>query len=282
MGSVMELLQSGAKHRIEQGKIDGARIVQASHNEKEAATTALSRFSQSLANQRRMDAAGASYGADSQNIATQLDKATAGTFVQRIQASQELGAATVMAAAAGVGGGSVETFRRTLQLRQAVQEESQQRQVDANSINATRKQTSIIQEAVAGLGNDTFNPNFDNTVYLDHIKQENVLGAMILVGVASYFGGPQAGMATADALASGNRAANGDFNGSASLMGSAARNAAGAVDTYQKTNGDPWGLKMREGAVKADDVYSKSSSNAGGGFWGSGSSVGFKANGNSL
>lgn len=267
MGSAMELLQSATTHKVKQAEIDAKRTVQGAYNEREAATTSLARYAQSVSNQRKMDAAGKALNAQATNIQNALDAAVVGTFAQRIQAANELGAAAAQAASAGVGGGSVEAYRMTLRLNQAIQEEAQSSALNADVINAKDAMGDTIRNAVADLNNDDYAGNFDYTIYLDHVKQKNVVGAAIAIGVASYFGGPQAGMATSDAIASGNRYANNDREGGNALVGSAIQNGFAAYQNYNKMNsGGSSGSKGFGGQGGGSGVTPKS------GFWSTSSS----------
>lgn len=233
MGSAMEMLNSRHTHRVKQAEIDAKRVTQAAYNEREAATTSLARFAQSVGNQRKMDAMGKALAAQASNISNALDAATVGTFSQRLAAASELGAASVNAAAAGVGGSSVDAYRQTLSLNYAIQEQAQQDAIRADVVNATDALGDTVRNSIASLDGDSFSGNFDYTQYLDHVKQKNVVGAAIAIGVATYFGGPQAGMAASDAIASGNRAANGDQAGSNALINSAISNGYGAYQSYR-------------------------------------------------
>lgn len=265
MGSMVELLMSGTEHRVKQAEIEGNRKKQDAFNEREAASASLARFSQSISNERKLRAAGAAINAQGQNIANAMDAATTGTFGQRLAAAEELGAASVGAAAAGVGGGSVDAYRRTLMLNQAIQEEAQASALKADTFNAELARGDIINNAVADLNNDSYFGNFDYTIYQDHLKTKNVLGAMVAVGVASYFGGPQAGMATSDAIAGSNRYANGDRQGAMAYFNSAAANAASAYSQYRESS-------RQQPAPQLSSVPQQSKASGGSsgfGFWGS-------------
>lgn len=237
MGSAFELLNSGNTHRVKQAEIDGKRLTQKSANEKEAASASLSRFSQSLSNKRKLDAAGAEFTASEQNIRQALDQSMVGNFQQRLQAAADLGSASVQAAAAGVGGGSVEAYNRTLSLSNAIQEEANTTAASRDALSATANKSNIIKNAVASLGSDSYQGNFDYTVYLDHVKQKNVLGAFALAATATYFGGPRAGMAVTDAVAASNRFSNNDTSGGGQLLSSAFSNGLSAFKTANSTAG---------------------------------------------
>lgn len=237
MGSAFELLNSGNTHRIKQAEIEGKRLTQKSANEKEAASASLARFSQSLSNKRKLEAAGAEFTASEQNIRQALDQSLVGTFQQRLQAAADLGSASVQAAAAGVGGGSVEAYNRTLSLSNAIQDEANTTAASRDALNATANKSNIIKNAVASLGSDSYQGNFDYTVYLDHVKQKNVLGTFALAAAATYFGGPKAGMAVTDLAAAGNRLENRDYQGGSQLLSSAFSNGLSAFQTLNSTSG---------------------------------------------
>lgn len=239
MGSAMEMLNSRNTHKVKQAEIDAKRVTQAAYNEREAATTSLARFAQSVGNQRKMDAMGKALSAQASNISNALDAATVGTFSQRLAAASELGAASVNAAAAGVGGSSVDAYRQTLSINAAVQEQAQQDALKSDVIHATDALGDTVRNSIASLDGDSFAGNFDYTQYLDHVKQKNVVGAAIAIGVATYFGGPQAGMAASDVIASGNRAANGDQAGANALINSGIANGFSAYQSYRANNSAP-------------------------------------------
>lgn len=224
MGSAFELLNSGNTHRIKQAEVDAKKLTQKSANEKEGASMSLARFSQSLANKRKLEAAGAEFNASEQNIRQALDNAVTGTFQQRMQAAADLGSASVQAAAAGVGGGSVDAYNRTLSLANAIQDEANTTATSRDALNATTNKSNIIKNAVASLGTDMYQGNFDYTVHLDHVKQKGLLGTAVLAATATYFGGPKAGMAVTDLAAAGNRLENRDYSGGAALLSSAFAN----------------------------------------------------------
>lgn len=236
MGSAIELLQSGTTHRVKQAEVNAARVVQKAYNEREAATTSLARFAQSVGNQRKLEAAGKALNAQARNIQASLDAATTGTFVQRLRAASELGAATVAAAAAGVGGGSVEAYRQTLALNTAINEQAQQAAIESDTVNAKGAMGDTIRNAIASLDNDQFAGNFDYTIHMDHVKQKNLLGAALAVGAATYFGGPLGGLVASDLIASGNRMANRDMSGGNQLLTSAVGNLPKAYQHYREMN----------------------------------------------
>lgn len=139
MGGAVEMLYSDAIHIREQAKIDAARITQKGRNERAAAESDLARWTQSLSNQRRMKAAGETSKKITENIGRNLDAATTGSFMGRLAASEELGANLVQAAAAGVGGSTIEVYNSTMKLNRLMQEENSDRAVNTDLLEASAK-----------------------------------------------------------------------------------------------------------------------------------------------
>lgn len=273
MGSALELLTSKTTHKVEQAKIDGKRMMQKGQNELAAATTSLANFQQSLGNKKKMDAAGKSFNAQQQNLQSMLDQAATGTFQQRMQTAAEAGSAMVAASAAGVGGSSVELYRRTLALNSAINEQASTAAVDKGVIYAKDEMSSTIADTLTSLNNETFNTSLDYSTVIDHVEQKNVVGSFIAAGVATYFGGPQAGQAVLDVSAAGGRLANGDRAGGAALLSSAASKAYGAFKAYGSDSGPATDTRTPTQVAKAQAAQ-KSQASSMKGFWQDGRSSG--------
>jgi len=253
MGS---MLYAGATHIIEQSKIDAARITQKSGNEKRGAIAALQRGAASIANQRVLDAAGSQVNDISGNIARNLDAASQGHFMSRIAAAEELGSSMAMAAAAGVGGSSVEAYNSTVRLNRAMQEEQAMRAVNSDNINMSAQRGAVMSNAVAGMDNNVYNADQDFTQYVDHKKGKGLFsfeGIATVAGAAAatYFGGPKAGQAVlklgTSLIQGNNAAANGDFATAGSQMDSAIK---AGFDTF-KAAGDKIGQWQSNSKVAA-------------------------------
>jgi len=240
---VGSLIYADAIHTREQAKIDAARITQKSGNERRGAQTALQQFSASLANSRAMDAAGKNINSITGDIARNLDATTAGNLQSRVAAAEELGANTAMAAAAGVGGSSVEVYNHTIRLNQAIREEAQSRATNSDLINASNNKGQQLVEATASLDNNVYRADLDFTQYVDHHKMSlfERLGYLGAAAAATYFGGPQAGMAVVGLAESEQAASNGDFQtASNSLMG-AVQNGFQAYKDTRSVSGNGGG-----------------------------------------
>jgi len=243
MGSAFELLSSDSVHIREQAKIDAGRITQKARNELKGAMAASNSWMQSFNNQKRLKAAGKSIDDITANIGRNLDAATTGRFSTRLAAAEEVGANVAAAAAAGVGGSSVETFNKTLRINQARQEELEDRGLRTDLLANTALKGSTLTGAVEGLDNQSFQAGLDYTQFVDHVK---VTGLQKVVGfaaaaAASYFGGPQAGSAVLDLVSANNRAANGDFDGAAARAESAFTSGLTGLKTYTTAGNTPYG-----------------------------------------
>lgn len=237
-----QILYGGAIHIREQAKIDAARITQKSGNERRGAESALQQFSASLANQRRMDAAGKQVNANAENVARNLDATASGNLMLRVRAAEELGSSIAMAASAGVGGSSVEAYNATLRLNRAMQEEQQDRATRSDLINATQATGEALEEAAAGLDNNVYRANLDFTQYVDH-KKMGTLEKLFWVGsaaAATVVGGPQAGSAVLGVAESKMSAMNGDYASASQSLTGAVQNGFSAYRDYRSTGGHYW------------------------------------------
>jgi hypothetical protein len=237
-----QLLYAGAIHIVEQAKIDAARITQKSGNERRGAETALQQFSAALGTKRRLDAAGDNINAINENIGRNLDAAAAGTFQSRIAAAEEAGAHAAMAAAAGMGGSSVDVFNETVQLANAMREENASRAVRSDSVSASAQAGSVLKDAVASIDNNVYAANLDFKQYVDH-KKPSTLGNLATLGIAAaatYFGGPKAGAAVISLREADIAASNGDFAGASSSLSSAANMGFSSFKETRAAGGHYW------------------------------------------
>jgi len=257
MGSMM---YAGATHIIEQSKIDAARITQKSGNEKSGAISALQRGSAAIGNQRVLDAAGSQINDISGNIARNLDAAAQGNFMSRIQAAEELGASTAMAAAAGVGGSSVEAYNNTMRLNRAMQEEDAQRSVNSDNINASAQRGATMVNAVGSMDVNAYNADLDFKQYVDHKKAPGLgsfAGIATVVGAAAatYFGGPAAGQAVmkigTGLMTAKGAADNADFATAGSAMDGAIKAGFGAM---QKVGSGEWSSASKSKALGSKKI----------------------------
>lgn len=241
-----EVLTSEATHIREQSKIDAARVVQKARNELKGAQASQNAWVQSYSNQRRVKAAGKQADEIAANIGRNLDSAAYGRIGERLAASEELGANMASAAAAGVGGSVVDTFNNTLRLSAAMAEEQGDRAVATDLFAATSARAGVVEDAYSGMDQETFNAGLDYTQFVDHKKMSGLQKYLTFqaAGVATYFGGPQAGKAVFDASAALNAAENADLDGASRLAASAFQGAVVGAKTYSDAGGESYGGRL--------------------------------------
>lgn len=283
---------------------EARKVLQAARNERAAVETDVANWTVSLRNKQRTDAMGKQVNALQEQINAALDSATFGRAFDRIANSETLGATIANAAAAGVGGSSVEAFNSAMSLRQAMREEREDREIASRVQFARRQQADAMGEAYNGFGGfgraqldreviiaeqdntavfdeqnfdaildnqnydplyrsqdygaiiadqdfEVFTPDLDFTQYVDHKKMSGLqqVTSFIGAGVATYFGGPQAGAAVLDASMAINDMQNGNFAGAQQGFTNAFGNATQGWKTYRAgaTNGGQgaaWGANL--------------------------------------
>lgn len=243
-----EILTENARHITAQANIDARRITAVSGNKKRGAQASLEQFEQSVGNQHIMDAAGRQANEITENLSRNLDAAVNGKLSERLQAAEELGAATVDAAAAGIGGSSIDSYNNTLRLQEAMAEEQGDRQVNTQAIAAGRAKGDTITNAVADLGNNVYDANLDVSQYVDDHKMSGLakITTVAAAAAATYFGGPQAGEAVMQVSMANQRAKNGDLDGASKEFGQALNNGLDGAKLYRST-GQPWGKTVYNG-----------------------------------
>src|SRR5690606_32922459 len=111
--------QYKAQKTIDDANWEASETIRKASNELGRAQGGLKNWMTSVSNQRLIEAAGDQYNALGENIARHLDQAATGSLQRRVQASEQLGALTAQAAAAGVGGSTSALINGTLRPRTA-------------------------------------------------------------------------------------------------------------------------------------------------------------------
>jgi len=109
--------QYKAQKTIDDANFEASETIRKASNELGRAQGGLKNWITSVSNQRMIEAAGSEYNALGENIGRHLDQMATGSLQRRVQASEQLGALTAQAAAAGVGGATTDLINGTLRLR---------------------------------------------------------------------------------------------------------------------------------------------------------------------
>ncbi|APL99498.1 internal virion protein [Aquamicrobium phage P14] len=243
MGSLLTMLNAGNEHRVAQAQVEANRQQQDIHNRREATRSALQMQSQSIQNKYVMEGAQNAFNQAGDQILELMDSVTQGNIRQRLTASMQLGAARSAAAAAGVGGASVEAFERTQRLLLAFDEGAQTDALDIAQRRNTFNQYEAMQQGLLNQDTSLHFGNLDYTIYLDHQKQKFSPFQLIPIVGATLLGGPQAGTQMADAQMQMSRAnylnSNGRFQEANEQLSSAfdrGMNAFKSIGAYRGAN----------------------------------------------
>lgn len=246
MSSALSILNSGNVHIREQAKIDAARIAQKGRNELKAAQAGANQRLQAFVNQQRVTAAGEQRADILSNMARNLDAATSGRLLDRLAASEAIGANIAAASAAGVGGTTVDMVNSTLRVNESFSEERQDRAIAADMYAMGKQAGNVMDDAYSGQDMQTFQAGLDYSQYVDHVKMSGLQKVVAFAGAATatYFGGPQAGDAVLGLFDAQNRAANGDFDGAASRYATSFTQGVNALSAYTKRGNEAWGSPL--------------------------------------
>lgn len=223
----------------EQAKVNKAKTeARDAKNERSAAEADLARFNRNLQNKNILDTAGKNYATLGENLGRRLDAATTRGAMASLAFSEELGAYSASAAAAGVGGSSVENYNRTMATMYSLQKEQMDRATDSERYIVGQRMGAVITDAYASLNRDVINPDRDFTDY-GPTKGPSVLGNLATLAVAagvSAAGAPQLGEAI--------------LRGKTAQMQARSGNAAGANKSFGQFLGS-----FQKGVGEISDMF---------------------------
>lgn len=240
MGSVVQIVYAGNTYRKELAEYEAAKTVRKATNKANAAQATLADFSRSLGNQVRMENAGKDYNEQIGQISDKLNSRVTVNVNQSLAASQRLGAIQSQAAAAGVGGSSVQLLDQLTQLQRNTVQQEQATQTTQFASSATRANVRQLTAKQGDLDFTTAHANLDFTTDIAPAKPKGRVGALIAIAVATYFGGPQAGQAAADSYVAEWKARDGKWADSANLADRAAAGYTAAFQQLGQRGGKSW------------------------------------------
>lgn len=246
MGSLNTIMQSGNIHRIARATYEQRTQERVGNNKLTAAKLSLAEFSRTLANQTRMRNAGKEYNAAATRLSHELEQAGKDRLNVQLQHAEASGALQVQAAMAGVGGSSVELMDNLIDLQRATMEQDQQRAIDIMSRSGREATATLISSAADSLNLQQSFGQFDFAKDLAPKELQHKWLTVAGVAVATYFGGPQAGEAAADAAVGEWKARNGDFVGAGQSFGGALKGAMSAASDWNERGGTPWFDAVRQ------------------------------------
>lgn len=258
MGSVNTILQANNIHEVAKAEYDANVMLSESRNRLEVAKTSLAEFSRSLGNVYRIEAAGKEYNEAVSQLALATEARGMGRINDSLAAAERTGALMAQAGALGVGGTSVDLLNQTVELQRNIQQDMQQAATDQMASSAGRANAQIMENAQNAMDLTRTFGNFDYTVHIAPKPMKRRFLKLVGVAVATYFGGPQAGEAAADAMVGSWQATNANYGGAAQNFDSA---IGGALNSWQEWNdrgGQSWfGAVSQQRAQEASQDTTK-------------------------
>lgn len=249
MGSAMQMLNSGNQYRVAKANYEFNTKTQRANNAAQAAGAALQNFQITEGNRRNMEAAGIQYNDAMENINRALSKTTSGNLNVQLQAANAKGQLQAQAAAAGIGGTSIDLMDDLTDLQEQSILQENKDTAKSMAYSAGKQAGQVIDNAVQSFNNSQAFGNFNYTTYAKPVEQKNKLGTLIAGAVATYYGGPQAGAAVIDTVQGFNNSANGNDQAANANFNSAFMNGMSATDNWMKrrtpdgnggSKGIPW------------------------------------------
>lgn len=229
--SVFKFAMAGDQAK-DQARVNAARTRQRdARNERNAANSTLARFTQSLSNQKLMNQAGKNQNIIAENLGRSLDAMAYGDTMTNLALSEQIGSLTAAAAAAGMGGTSVDNYNRTMKTAHALRGELTDRSNRSQVRSLSEARGDVLTSAVDSMGRDSFIADMDFS-YLGPTKGPSVLGNLATLAVAvgvSAAGAPQLGDAILKARTAGMQNAYGDPKGAAQSFDGALESFKGGV-----------------------------------------------------
>lgn len=217
-----------------QAKVNAAKLdLRNSKNEVSAAQANAQRVNQQLANQHKVEAAAGQFAVMQGNLARSIDQQTVNTSMGMLKVAEQAGAVTAQAAAAGVGGSTVERMKATLAVQGGQQKAMADRAEGQTAINGSRQAGEVIANGYNSMDNQFIAANIDKS-YMGKTSY-SPFGDLAKLGVAvgaTKLGAPQIGEAILDQATASDYADAGNAQ--------ASQAARSSMFTALKGSGQEW------------------------------------------
>lgn len=150
-----------AQFEMEKGEAVNRSLATASQNMMRMAEANQARYNQQRQNGRIMENYDTQRRANDYNGAQTIDALNRGTFESRLTAASNFGAIAAGAAAAGVGGGSVEQVKQTTRLQNERQDDANTRRIGEAEYAQNLNKVALMDNAYNSLDNQTIFGSFE-------------------------------------------------------------------------------------------------------------------------
>jgi hypothetical protein len=187
-----------ANNRLRRVNVEARDKVRQAGNLAEAAQNNLSRWVQSVNNNRRLKAGGEALEAHTVNVRRGLDAAEKRQFSNDITSAEQQGRMAASAAFSGVAGDVVDMVDLSVNLRNTIVEQAFKDQQGSATYDATRRAGNIMSQMVGGLDNSVIIDSLDYNV--DALQQDVQFSGWqhAMFGMIKHMGGITADAAPKD------------------------------------------------------------------------------------
>jgi len=179
-GNMASQAQADADNRLSIVNRDAKTLVRGAQNAFAAAKGSLNRWTQSVNNNRRLDAGGRALEDNMVNFQRNNDNMTARGFSDQIKMAEQIGQQAASAAAAGVSGGVVDMIDTTTALKHSIVNEQVKASGETAAFDAAHRAGSIAMETMQGLDGSIILDSLDyNREYAQKTAKIGSFGAAV-------------------------------------------------------------------------------------------------------
>jgi len=240
MGGVSTIVQSNNITRIARANYRAAVAQTKNTNKFEVAKGNLSEFMRSLNNRERVNAASKEYNFQMEQLSEELRAKQGASLNTQAQLAAARGAITAQAGYVGVGGSSADLMDTMVRLQSEMDQEMQNNALNLMASRGAKQTAQIMVGAYKGMDIGRTFGQFDFSQHIAPKAMNNRFLKLVGVAAATYFGGPQAGEAAANAAVAEWQGQNGDFQGMGVSMAKAGQGAAAAWQQASQRGGKSW------------------------------------------
>lgn len=240
MGGVNTIIQANNVTHVARANYRAAVGKTRNHNALEVAKGNFSEYMRTLKNNAQLDAASKEYNWQMEQLSDELRAKQGAGMNTQVQLAAARGALAAQAGYVGVGGSSVDLMDTMVRLQSEMDAETQQNALALMSSRGGKQTAQIMSNAVSSMDMSRTFGQFDYQQHIEPKRMKSRFGKLVMVAVATYFGGPMAGEAVADAFVSSWKSSNGDFQGASEQMGQAVSGMMGAAKSYSQRGGKSW------------------------------------------
>lgn len=136
-----------ATDAINEARTNAANRLRTAQNEAGRAQGSLADYMRSVSNSNLVRAAGEEYNALSTNMGRLADQQVSGSLMSRVQASEQQGALFASAAAAGIGGSTVDMINGTMRIQDAIMREETDRSYGQMTYDMLSQRAGVMDNA---------------------------------------------------------------------------------------------------------------------------------------